>query len=207
MRDLLGLRHCGFGLCNGATAAGSAVPGLTWWLHARLQATAGRGDDVAPLCFGELWRVMHPYDGVPGNEQRRAIDLRVTTTNLTWQQLMSLPSDSGDYDRLLYRPDEFAQWFPPAIVDAMRRGAEARLQRRAERHQRGEDVPDLLTHADSDYLPLPEPGDLPVLVAVRMSLSFPVLLTPIKLYAADRTRLAALRADGSEDREANRAGP
>jgi hypothetical protein len=33
--------------------------------------------------------------------------------------------------------------------------------------------------------PLPEPEDLPVVVAVRMSLSFPVLLSAVPLYAVD----------------------
>jgi predicted acylesterase/phospholipase RssA len=38
------------------------------------------------------------------------------------------------------------------------------------------------------YMPLPEPADLPVIVAVRMSSSFPLLLSAVPLYAIDRSR-------------------
>jgi hypothetical protein len=38
------------------------------------------------------------------------------------------------------------------------------------------------------FYPLPEPANLPVVVAVRMSLSFPILLSAVPLYDFDRSR-------------------
>ena len=44
--------------------------------------------------------------------------------------------------------------------------------------------------AAQGYRPLPNPADLPVVVATRMSLSFPILLSAVRLWTIDRTRKA-----------------
>jgi hypothetical protein len=42
--------------------------------------------------------------------------------------------------------------------------------------------------AKAGYYPLPDPADLPVAVATRMSLSFPILLSAIPLHSVDRKK-------------------
>jgi len=41
------------------------------------------------------------------------------------------------------------------------------------------------TEHGEELVPLPEMHDLPIIVAIRMSLSFPILLTAVPLYAVD----------------------
>ncbi|MBK7144921.1 MAG: patatin-like phospholipase family protein [Xanthomonadales bacterium] len=187
--DFASIARHGFGICDGqATTQRGSVP-LTPWLHHKLQMTSGIGFTSQPdalqaprvLCFRDLWESRHPYSG-ERQPATRGIDLRITTTALTWQQLICLPSDSGDYGELHFRPDEFRRWFPSDVVDHMVRMARAK--------------PD----ADGFCL-MPDAADLPVLVAVRMSLSFPILLTPIKLYHRDWSRRGDLANDRATQRE------
>ena len=200
LRDLRKLPRHGYAFCTGATTAKSATPGLSDWLHAKLQATAGKPPDQ-PLVFADLWQSAHPYDGRNGDEQHRGIDLRVTTTSLTWQQLLCLPSDGGDYGRLYFRADEFARLFPQAIVTQMVEASRTDLAERLERAGRSDESSKDRAAEAEGYYRMPNVGALPVLVAVRMSLSFPVLLAPIKLYERDYSRLAAKVDDPAVQKE------
>jgi predicted acylesterase/phospholipase RssA len=67
-----------------------------------------------------------------------------------------------------FREDEFRQLFPTRIVDWMIAHSE----------------PD---KDDGAYRELPEARHLPVVVAIRMSLSFPLLLSAVPLHARDHT--------------------
>lgn len=85
------LRYNRFGLCSGRK--------LTTWLHARINAAAGRPYDL-PLTFGEL--------------EDRDIFLKMVTTNLTHGRPYHFPLD----DRTLYfRVEDMERLFPPEIVE------------------------------------------------------------------------------------------
>jgi hypothetical protein len=125
------------------------------------------------LTFGDLYTAPRAAgDPEADGPDFRAINLEMMTTALNHGRPYRLPF--RDPDRIFYfAPEEFSRLFPPAIV----------------RH--------LIAHApESKGIPPQAPGiarlyafpnaaDLPVVVATRMSLSFPVLLGAVPLYAVD----------------------
>jgi predicted acylesterase/phospholipase RssA len=171
-----------FGLCSGslgARAGGAAA--LTPWLTELLNETADLPKEE-PLTFGHLWagpgrdRRDQPQD--PGD---RHLQLEMMTTNLINRRAHQLPWDSREW---LFDPDEFRRFFPPEVVDWM--------------VKHPPDPPDHYSPAEVQesrmrralvlpLLPLPAPADIPVVVATRMSLSFPVLLSAVPLWGIDMT--------------------
>jgi Patatin-like phospholipase len=131
------------------------------------------------VVFGELWGA---------DPDRREIDLQVIATALHLQRPFRIPGDQG-HDALAgfyYDPDEWAALFPPAVLDWMRRNARPATDPRVfaapttsalAREERG-----------AQLLPLPPARALPVLVAVRMSIAFPGLLSAVPLYTVDGKR-------------------
>jgi predicted acylesterase/phospholipase RssA len=153
-----------FGLCSGLSPADSSTPALTPWLASLVDDLAAKVDDD-PLTFGDL--------------RAKGIELQMMTTNITHRRPHRIPWRSRD---LLFDPDEFRRLFPERIVAWMEEhppplGA----GRDAERTRRRLDA--LLP-----LRPFPAPDDLPVVVAARMSLSFPLLISAVPLYALDMTR-------------------
>nr|WP_314543768.1 patatin-like phospholipase family protein [uncultured Massilia sp.] len=166
-----GLRANRCGICPGLRTRPGNPPALTEWLHALLQEIAGLPDD-APLTFGQL-RTSEP-----------PIELALMTTGLSELRAHRLPHSGAD---LVFRASEMAALFPPAIVDAMKAGAR--------RTKHGERTTQLLAELNADgedYYFMPSADDLPVVVAARMSLSFPVLMQAVPLY-----RLRVLPASGN----------
>lgn len=149
------------GLCRGLGTVGA--PALTEWLHATLQRCAGRAGNDPPLTFGDLWA--GPPDMVPGTEAQPAIDLRMVTSCLSLGQPFVLPFTREVF---AFRISDFEQFFPAELV--------AHLRARAPGMRAGIELP-------AGYCFLPDGRDLPVLVAVRMSLSFPVLFSALPLYS------------------------
>jgi predicted acylesterase/phospholipase RssA len=146
-----------FGLCSGMAPPNSARPALTTWLADEFDAMAGLDQASAPLTFGLL--------------TEKDIELAMLTTDLTTGTQNRLPFQSGVW---AFKPQEFEELFPKRIVDHL--VAHARDASQGANFQR---------FWEEGYCPLPEPEDLPVIVAVRMSLSFPALLSSIPLYAID----------------------
>lgn len=153
-----------YGLCSGMPDTGRPrrAESLTPWLHATLQRLAGRPDG-APLTFGDL--------------RSRGCELRMMTTNLTRRQPLAMPLGSKEYffDPARFRalfPEEVVRWLeehpPPA-----RGGPAARWSS------------ELLRAQALPLRPLPLADELPVLVATRMSLSFPLLIAAVPLHAVD----------------------
>ncbi len=184
-----------FGLCNLGPAATAASPPLTEWLHAVIQETAGRPPDK-PLTFADLWGV----PALTGNETRaqlqerdevltrlswatpeRKLDLQVMTTNLTNGRPMRLPigrdryrGTAEDGGGLMFDPDQWRRFFPAEVVDHMVAASPPMDPRFAG---------DLAQVAPGRTLyRFPAGGELPVLVAARMSLSFPVLISTVPLW-------------------------
>lgn len=189
MRGLLrGLRENGYGLCSGLTPPGASGPSaLTDWLHGYYNQLAGKSIEGPPLTFGELWG--------PDPLQRR-IHLEVMTSAVSQQMVYSIPFRAGT-PPFYYDPEEWAGLFPPAVMAALAaprgEGAEPFVGPQVENAQ------------GRLLLPLPRHGELPVVVAIRMSLSFPLLLSAVPLYAVDWSRdgnqrtQAAARAAATDD--------
>lgn len=170
-----------FGLCSGYDRSAEAGPGeagppaagapaLTAWLHQQIQDAAGRKVKDAPLTFGDLWGA----PSYPGEtlQTERMINLQVVTTNLTQGCPLTIPLESGGF---YFDPEEFKDLFPAAVVRCLVAAA-AKAEEREIRSGSGH----VLRR-------LPEARNFPILVAARMSLSFPILLTAIPLYAVDYT--------------------
>jgi predicted acylesterase/phospholipase RssA len=170
----------GFGLCSGMRPDNSGRPGLTPWLTDLLEECAGRASRD-PLTFGDLWAGPGP-DADPRNpppEGKRFVELEMMTTNLVNRLAKRIPWEEGGW---YFDPDEFRRLFPEDVVRWMEANPPAlrpeRTGRRSELH-RAQMRP---------RLPLPDPQDLPVVVAARMSLSFPLLLSAVPLWSFDHGR-------------------
>jgi predicted acylesterase/phospholipase RssA len=163
-----------YGLCTGMpckTPTANKAESLTPWLHRYLNRLAGRSADGPPLTFGHLWGRQNPNG-------ERDINLEMMTTCLTHGRPYRLPfrddQDVHESKLFSFKPEEFRKFFPEEVVKWM------------EQHARPSDHPERF--AASGVTPLPEPWNMPVVVAVRMSLSFPILLSAVPLYAIDFSR-------------------
>jgi predicted acylesterase/phospholipase RssA len=173
-----------YGLCSGMTDDGDGThpprnkgKPLTVWLNEYLNEFLGRTAAQEPLIFGELW------GDKPDSE--RVVDLEMMTTCLTHGRPYRLPfRDDAEVreNRFYFCADEFRRLFPANVVDWMiahpREVSDSSEGTRIRREKLKE----------CGFYPLPAPAALPVVVAVRMSLSFPILLSAIPLYDVDRSR-------------------
>jgi predicted acylesterase/phospholipase RssA len=160
-----------FGLCTGLRERPGPVPALTEWLHGLFQEIAGEPAD-RPLTFGDLRRLR--FEETPGVD---GIVLRVVTTCLTRGRPYTLPLG----ERLYFDPAELARTLPGEVLAWME--AHAWKPRDAEdRDADARAAANTVAGKPHPLRPIPEPDDFPVLLAVRMSLSFPILLSAIPLY-------------------------
>ena len=153
----------GYGLCSGLGGADALTP----WLHATLQSLAGL-DVRRPLRFGDLWRGHAPPPDYVAASARvhpreRDIDLRLMTTALSHGRPYSFPLADTSF---CFDADDMRTLFPREVVDALVADSPGRFD---EGTLRGR-------------YRLPAMEDLPVLVAVRMSLAFPLLLSAVPLW-------------------------
>jgi predicted acylesterase/phospholipase RssA len=162
----IGLRHNRCGICSGLRTHPGNPPALTEWLHGMVQEIAGLPPDQ-PLTFGHLRRSEPP------------IELALMSTGLSELRAHRLPHSSAD---LVFCASEIAHLFPPEIVEWMK------AQSQPTRHRKH-----TLALLKDDYYFMPDPDDLPVVFAARMSLSFPVLLQAVPLY-----RIRALPVGGGD---------
>jgi predicted acylesterase/phospholipase RssA len=164
-----------FGMCNGMPGEETRADALSTWLHGYLNELAGKGIDE-PLTFGELWggALRKPLAPAPhdGTGDRR-IELAMITTALNVGRPYRFPFESNDF---YFRKEEFERLLPPEVASWM------------VAHARASATAAGLSKPGCTYLALPLPQDMPVLLGVRMSLSFPILLAAIPLYCVDRTR-------------------
>ncbi len=155
-----------FGVCPGLRPGYSGKPALTEWIAELLVRLAGVGDANHPLTFGQL--------------RSRNIELKMMTTNLSSCRPYSLPfatrGNPRDEARYSFKVEEWRRYFPQGVMSWLETNTV--------------EVP-----GQPGLRFLPESDDLPVIVAVRMSLSFPVLLAAIPLYRRDFTCLAQEERD------------
>ena len=150
------------GLCNGSTQPEATTPALTDWLHERLQALSGK-PLAQPLTFGDLHQAPR-YPGEPAAAQ--AISLKMITTCISHTEPRTLPFSAAHF---WFVREEFAQLFPASVVDWLvaQAGPPEQVDGR-------------------DYYRLVDGDRLPVLVATRMSLSFPLLISAVPLHEPAR---------------------
>jgi predicted acylesterase/phospholipase RssA len=169
-----------YGLTTGCEPAGGDDYPLTNWLDRLLNELAGKPRTV-PLTFGDLWTAAQQGADIAAlrdDPSLRSIDLQVVTSCLTHGRPYRFPFETKIF---YFDPAAWRKLFPAHVVDWM------------VAHERpfdpASDPPEGATAegvADLRRLPLPE--DMPVVVAARMSLSFPVLISAVPLYAVDYTR-------------------
>ncbi|HEV2901939.1 MAG TPA: hypothetical protein VGW30_01630 [Gaiellaceae bacterium] len=156
------LKETWFGMCSGRSEDGYSQSGLTDWLHATIQKCAGLPED-RPLTFRDL-RGDDPDDA--------DVNLQLITTDLSASRPATLPLPEWAEEEptpYLFDAEEFKRLFPAAIVEHM----VAATQEGAR------------TTPDNRTLH-PVPGlDLPIVVAARLSLSFPILLATVPFWKAD----------------------
>jgi predicted acylesterase/phospholipase RssA len=174
----------GYGLCTGM--GGSAdLPALTPWLHQQIQRAAGLKQGDRPLTFGDLWNANDPSSCAYRPTGARCIDLQMFSTNLTQGRPYIFPLPPRDKegttltstDRLFFKRDELKRYLPPDVLDHL-----VKCSNPYQRDSAGKGPPQ---KAGKDLLELPEPQDFPVLLAARMSLSFPLLFAAVPLWGID----------------------
>jgi predicted acylesterase/phospholipase RssA len=176
-----------YGLVAGAGTGGTVA--ISDWLSRLLNQLAGRPPTGPPLTFGDLRG--GPAESPSADAQcDPRVNLEMLTTCLTQGRPYRLPND---LDRSWFFDEgEFCRLFPAEVVGYLTDYTHADLPKPSEQA----DWERLVAAGKADGLhPLPDPDGLPVVVAARMSLSFPVLISAVPLYAVDRTCLAD---DGSE---------
>ncbi len=159
-----------FGLCSGLGSSESGAPApLTPWLYRLLNELAGK-DEARPLTFGDLWTA--PLTSTDEVTTGRVINLEVMTTNLTHGRPYRIPFD---HPRLFYfSPRQWRDLFPEPVVAWMEGKSDPSARK-------------VYASDGAQLLQLPQMEDLPVIVAARMSLSFPLLISAVPLYAVDYT--------------------
>jgi predicted acylesterase/phospholipase RssA len=159
-----GIAAQGFGICVGsngpdARPATADDPGLlTDWLASRIDFVAGVD---RPLIVSDL--------------AERGIDLQVMTTNLTHGRPMCFPFSGRVF---MFDPVELGTYFPPGVIEALVEGEQPATEN---------GVP-LLSADRRPLYRLPPADRLPVILAARISLSFPGLISAVPLYAVDFAR-------------------
>lgn len=172
----------GFGICSGisdkptgpasgtaASPAGGTVPAEP--LTEWMHHMIARASGVAILTFGHLWAT---------DQGPREIDLAMITTCLTLGRPYRLPLELTD--AFYFNRQELTNYLPDDIV--------AHLAAHS-----GD------TRTDPTFGPLdalPAANDLPILLAARLSLSFPLLLSTLPLYRLneDQSFTRCLFSDG-----------
>ena len=170
-----------FGLCRGGHVDGVPVdqPSLTEWLYYGIQGAARKKLDE-PLTFEDLWEapngpVVNPMPPAQSRKKHRSIDLRMVTANLTHGRPYGLPLEDQT-SRLFFRLKELKPFFPPQIIKHLAQHSKPYAKLNPEDPDRD--------NAPEDILELPK-GQLPILVAARLSLSFPFLFSTVPLWAID----------------------
>lgn len=189
----VGRRH--FGLLAGSApqtsrrpsefVAGAARPTVTRsvipWLSDCLNEVAAL-DEGEVLRFGHLWQGRSFKPLAKGTAEirrlaqepaRRLVNLELITTDLSRQRPYRFPLDA-EADALYFRMEDLGDGddavFPPDVIEAMRDPNPKTVQ------QTDPNAKAVRLHR------LPDPWNLPVIFAVRLSLALPGLFKAIRLY-------------------------
>lgn len=196
-----------FGFCRGSagTSPPGAHPQLIDWMSRSLNELAGLPAKGPPLTIGMLRGKTVREEGAP-EPRNVSIEFKMVTTNLSHGRPYVLPFSGHGSPRT---PEGAVS--PPAIVDSPspEEGPTARDkpllifdEKDMEMLFPSEVVEHLRTtkfvvknaRLPQGFFALPTGDDLPVVVATRLSLSFPVLLSAVRLYTIRPEAFHAMRA-------------
>lgn len=173
-----------FGLCSGASSGEfGEAKALTPWLHEKINGYAGL-PAKQPLTFGHLWAGPDRDREQEWERDERFLSLEMMTTNLVNRRARQLPWEEHDW---FFSPEEFRRLFPEEIVIWMEARSPNSLPYDGTPQGRRSRVR-LALAREQGLMALPPAKDIPVLVATRMSLSFPILLSAVPLWRFDMTR-------------------
>lgn len=164
-----------YGMLPGITQPGHRSEGLMNWLADEIDRIAGNDSamngDATPLTMGDLWRAgIGDADlGDAGTPPEPSIQLAAMTTDLTSKRPFALPFTAQDL--YYFDPRELRRVLPGRIVDYM-------VQQSKDRVEKG---------PNGKLYPVPVGADFPVVLAARLSLSFPILLQTVPLWRLDPT--------------------
>jgi len=152
-----------YGLCKGLkdpSGLGGRRAVLTDWLSSSIQRIAGREIAGAPLTFGEL--------------DEKQVHVKMMTSNLSQNLPYELPFEKRNF---VFKEEELKDLFPENVLKHLKcksYGSAIEPQRQAPESPR--------VVLPNGYYFLPEGKDLPLAFAMRLSLSFPVLISAVPLY-------------------------
>lgn len=207
VRDTLGkLPGNGYGMVRGHTDNPDGPLPLTDWLTERLDATAGLGPDGPPLTYGDLYgpEASTAFTALGLDDETRSaspedaarfqpdIELRMMTTCLTLGRPYVFPFATKAFH---WCPDCWRAYFPARVVDhLLAHSAEATPKTQT---VDGAQVPidqHCPHHRSVPVRRLPSVPDIPVVIGVRLSLSFPVLISGVPFYTVDFNRAEGRRS-------------
>ena len=147
-----------FGLCRGSGAPGTAEqPLLTDWISQAINYIAGFDVEGNPLTFADL---------KSADDATRPIVLKIMTTNLNQTSPYIFPRTPNTF---LFHEDEISGFFPPNVVRYMIENA----------------APTDVVLPEG-FHGFPEADKLPIVVPVRMAISFPILLSAVPVWTVRR---------------------
>ncbi len=173
-----------YGLSKAYDSAEKSVEGpLSNWLTYYLNQLAGKDPSKGPLTFGDLYDApASPAEAAFAERSEEALNVEMMTTALNLGRPYRLPFRDPN-QIFFYNPDEFYKLFPRSVVEHMLQHVPERVGGTPQ------------AEGGKILVAFPQPRDLPLVVATRMSLSFPVLLAAVPLYTVDYTNPANLNKD------------
>lgn len=160
-----------FGICTGLSEG--AEPALTDWIADRIDDLAGRDPAGRPLTFGDLW------GGSGVRSADRAIDLRMISTCLSQSRPYELPWEGR---RFFYRRAEWERLFPARVIAALDAVASPPAPEDAESTTPSDWEWENALARELGLVRFPAPPEVPVVVATRLSLSLPLLISAVPMY-------------------------
>jgi predicted acylesterase/phospholipase RssA len=207
LRTLKAMDTNGFGICDGHTQDPTVKhKPLTDWMAATIDELAGVSK---PLTFGDLWgdqatrkraELLKPRQAgevVTAKDWREftpAVDLKVMTTNLTFRRPYAFPF--SDDSHFYFCEKCWRACFPDNVMNHLIHCT------KTEHHHisaalDGEDPSTVEMRCPRHHTlvrPLPDVADMPIVVGVRLSLSFPGLISAVPLMCVDYSRTSGNRA-------------
>ena len=173
-----------FGLCPGIRQpySPSTSEGFTDWLARLINQAAGRAANDSPLTFGDLAK---PPGGRP------PIQLAMMTTSLMEQRPYTLPLTNRVF---FFKTSEWERIFPAHVMAflfkaclPLKLSADGTVDTKALEKDIAESTGIAAGATPAEYYSFPDETRLPLIVAARMSLSFPVLISAVPLWRCDFT--------------------
>jgi predicted acylesterase/phospholipase RssA len=164
----------GYGLCSGHIQGEFA---LSSWLASLLEELCGI--QGRPVLFADLWTAGEKFagfDDMLGSATRRSprerrINFEALTTSLSHGRPYRFPEPERTF---YFQPEDLRSVLPEHVVTWMK-------------DHPGEKKDEDRGKLPAGLLRLPAPAALPVVFAIRTSLSFPFLLSAVKLWSRDRS--------------------